>query len=49
LGFLKSVQVKLSNKRFVDNAPKNVLDNELQKEKDTVSKIEILKNKLKNN
>jgi valyl-tRNA synthetase len=49
LGFLKSVQAKLSNKRFVDNAPTNVLDNELQKEKDTVSKIEILKNKLKNN
>ena len=49
LGFLKSIQAKLSNKRFVDNAPKNVLDNELQKEKDTVSKIEILKNKLKNN
>jgi valyl-tRNA synthetase len=49
LGFLKSIQAKLSNKRFVDNAPKNVLDNELQKEKDTLSKIEILKNKLKNN
>ena len=49
LGFLKSIQAKLSNKRFVDNAPKNVLDNELQKQKDTVSKIEILKNKLKNN
>ncbi len=31
---------------FVDNAPKNVLNNELNKEKDTLSKIEILKNKL---
>jgi len=49
LGFLKSIQAKLSNKRFVDNAPKNVLDNELKKEKDALSKIEILKNKLKNN
>ena len=33
LGFLKSIQAKLSNKRFVDNAPKNVLDNEIKKEK----------------
>ena len=49
LGFLKSIQAKLNNKRFVDNAPKNVLDNELKKEKDALSKIEILKNKLKNN
>jgi valyl-tRNA synthetase len=46
LGFLKSIQAKLSNKRFVDNAPQNVLNNELKKEKDTLSKIEILKNKL---
>ena len=46
LGFLKSIKAKLSNKRFVDNAPKNVLNNELNKEKDTLSKIEILKNKL---
>ena len=49
LGFLKSIQAKLNNKRFVDNAPKIVLDNELKKEKDALSKIEILKNKLKNN
>ncbi|MDB4144875.1 valine--tRNA ligase, partial [Flavobacteriaceae bacterium] len=49
LGFLKSIQAKLNNKRFVDNAPKNVLDNELKKEKDALNKIEILKNKLKNN
>ena len=46
LGFLKSIKAKLSNKRFVDNAPKNVINNELKKEKDTLSKIEILKNKL---
>jgi len=49
LGFLKSIQAKLNNKRFTDNAPKNVLDNELKKQKDTLSKIDILKNKLKNN
>ncbi|MDB4049808.1 valine--tRNA ligase [Flavobacteriaceae bacterium] len=49
LGFLKSIQAKLNNKRFTDNAPKNVLENELKKQKDTLSKIDILKNKLKNN
>ena len=47
LGFLKSIQSKLNNKRFVENAPKNVLENELSKEKDTLAKIEILKSKLK--
>ncbi|MDB4024672.1 valine--tRNA ligase [Flavobacteriaceae bacterium] len=49
LGFLKSIQAKLNNKKFTDNAPKNVLENELKKQKDTLSKIDILKNKLKNN
>ena len=49
LGFLKSIQAKLNNKRFTDNASKNVLDNELKKQKDNLSKINILKNKLKNN
>ena len=49
LGFLKSIQAKLNNKRFTDNAPKNVLENELKKQKDTLNKIDILKNKLKNN
>ncbi len=47
LGFLKSIQSKLNNKRFVEKAPKNVLENELSKEKDTLAKIEILKSKLK--
>jgi valyl-tRNA synthetase len=48
LGFLKSIKAKLSNKRFVENAPKNVLENELKKEKDTLAKIAILKSKLIN-
>lgn len=48
LGFLKSIKSKLSNKRFVENAPKNVLENEFKKEKDTLAKIVILKSKLKN-
>ena len=47
LGFLKSVQSKLNNKRFVDNAPENVVKNEKKKEKDTKSKIKMLELKLK--
>ena len=46
LGFLKSIQAKLNNKKFMENAPKNVLENELKKEKDTLAKISILKSKL---
>ena len=48
LGFLKSIQAKLNNKKFMENAPKNVLENELNKEKDTLAKISILKSKLNN-
>ena len=47
-GFLKSIKAKLSNERFVENATKNVLENELKKEKDTLAKIAILKSKLIN-
>tara|TARA_B110000483_G_scaffold232564_1_gene300302 strand:- start:5778 stop:8387 length:2610 start_codon:yes stop_codon:yes gene_type:complete len=47
LGFLKSVQSKLSNKRFVDNAPESVVKNEMKKEKDTKAKIKMLELKLK--
>ena len=46
LGFLKSVQSKLSNKRFVDNAPESVVKNEMKKEKDTKAKIKMLELKL---
>lgn len=42
-GFLKSVQKKLSNERFVNNAPKQVINNERQKEADALAKIETLK------
>ena len=38
LGFLKSIQSKLNNKKFVDNAPKQVLLNEQKKERDTLEK-----------
>jgi valyl-tRNA synthetase len=42
-GFLKSVQGKLANERFVNNAPEQVLQNERNKESDALSKIETLR------
>jgi len=42
-GFLKSVQKKLSNERFVSNAPEQVVASEKNKEADALSKIEMLK------
>ena len=42
-GFLDSVKKKLSNKRFVENAPEQVIVVELKKETDALSKIETLK------
>lgn len=42
-GFLKSVQSKLSNERFVNNAPAQVIENERNKEADALAKIETLK------
>ena len=45
-GFLKSVQKKLSNKRFVDNAPEQVIGNERKKEADAQAKIAMLEESL---
>ena len=42
-GFLNSVQKKLSNERFVNNAPEQVIANERKKEADALAKIETLK------
>ena len=42
-GFLKSVQKKLSNERFVSNAPEQVIKMERQKEADALAKIETIK------
>lgn len=42
-GFLISVQKKLSNERFVNNAPEQVVANERKKEADALAKIETLK------
>ena len=47
-GFLKSVQKKLSNERFVNNAPEKVIEIEKKKESDAISKIEILEKTLQN-
>jgi valyl-tRNA synthetase len=45
-GFLKSVQSKLANEKFVSGAPEKVLANEKQKEADALAKIDTLKNSL---
>ncbi len=42
-GFLKSVQGKLSNERFVNNAPEQVVASEKKKEADALAKIETLR------
>ena len=46
-GFLKSVEGKLSNERFVNNAPESVVVNEKNKMADAKSKISILATKIK--
>lgn len=45
-GFLKSVQAKLSNEKFVAGAPEKVLNNEKQKEADALSKIATIEQSL---
>ncbi|MDR0802811.1 valine--tRNA ligase [Fluviicola sp.] len=45
-GFLKSVQGKLSNEKFVNGAPEQVLANERKKEADALQKIAVLEEKL---
>jgi valyl-tRNA synthetase len=46
-GFLKSVQKKLNNERFVNNAPEQVITNERKKEADALAKIETLQASIK--
>ncbi len=45
-GFLKSVQAKLSNEKFVNGAPEKVLEMERKKEADALSKIATLEQSL---
>jgi len=47
-GFLKSVKGKLSNLKFVENAPDAVVEKERQKQADAESDIEKLKKSLEN-
>jgi valyl-tRNA synthetase len=45
-GFLKSVQIKLSNEKFVANAKPEIIANERQKEADSLSKIATIEQSL---
>ncbi|WP_209406142.1 valine--tRNA ligase [Pseudozobellia sp. WGM2] len=45
-GFLNSVEKKLANERFVNNAPEQVIVNERKKQSDAISKIETLEKSL---
>lgn len=46
-GFLNSVMKKLSNERFVNNAPAAVVDKERQKQADAEARIQVLEGQLK--
>lgn len=45
--FLDSITKKLSNDKFIKNAPQNVIDIEYKKKSDTEEKINILEKQLK--
>jgi valyl-tRNA synthetase len=45
-GFLQSVEKKLSNERFVQNAKKEVIDLEQKKRNDALDKIRIIEESL---
>lgn len=47
-GFLDSVMKKLSNERFVNNAPPNVLQMERKKQMDTEAKISVIEKQINN-
>ncbi len=48
MGFLKSVQSKLANEKFVSNAKPEVVENEKKKQADAEAKIKALKEQLEN-
>ena len=45
-GFLASVEKKLSNRNFIENAPKQIVSNEKKKVSDAKEKIKILERSL---
>lgn len=47
-GFLKSVNAKLSNEKFVQNAKPEIIENERNKKADALTKMAILEENLKN-
>ena len=47
IGFLNSVEKKLSNKNFVKNAPEKVIDIEMNKKSDSMAKIDLLRQSIK--
>ena len=48
IGFLKSVSKKLSNEKFVNNAPEKVIEIERKKQSDAEAKIKILTEQIEN-
>ena len=46
LGFLKSVDAKLGNERFMNNAKPEIIDNELKKKADAETKLKIIEENL---
>ena len=46
-GFLSSVMKKLSNERFVNNAPEKVVEMERRKKEDAENKIKALEERIK--
>jgi valyl-tRNA synthetase len=46
IGFMASVDVKLSNEKFVANAKPELVEKERQKKDDALAKIEVLKQSL---
>jgi valyl-tRNA synthetase len=46
-GFLKSVEKKLSNERFVNNAPAAVVEKERKKQADAEARIKVLEEQIK--
>jgi valyl-tRNA synthetase len=47
LGFLKSVDAKLGNDRFMQNAKPEIIENELKKKADAVAKLKIIEDNLR--
>jgi len=46
--FLTTIGKKLNNKNFVDNAPQKIVDIEKKKQSDTLSRIKVLEDQIKN-